>query len=138
MTSLANAKVNKKAYRCWCKLNQKTVIRVATPTGMSEKAEVDEIVAQGSGGVALASGADIAQGLEGQFSGSLDEISYGWVCLQPLAYQDDINRLALNVNSTRAGSQKLFCLMNQKGLKCNPTKTVCISTGIYHKIQRRC
>ena len=86
-------------------------------------------MAQGSGGAALASGADIAQGLECQFSGSLDEISYGWVRLQPLAYQDDINRLTLNVNSTRAGSQKLFCLMNQKGLKCHSTKTVCISIG---------
>ena len=96
---------------------------------MSEKAEVSEIVAQGSGGAALASGADVAQGLEGQFSGSLDEISYGWVRLQPLAYQDDINRLAPNVNSTRAGSQNIFCLMNQKGLKCHPTKTVCIAIG---------
>ena len=104
MTSLAEANVNKKAYRCWYKLNQNTVISVARPAGMSEKAEVGEIVAQGSGGAALASGADVAQGLEGQFAGSIDEISYGWVRLQPLAYQDDINRLALSVNSTRAGS----------------------------------
>ena len=87
MTSLRKANMNKKAYRCWFKLNQKTVISVATPAGMSEKAEVGETVAQGSGGAALASGADVAQGLEGQFLGSLDEISYGWVRLQPLAYQ---------------------------------------------------
>ena len=75
MTSLGAAKVNRKAYRCWYKLNQNTVISVATPAGMSDKAEVGEIVAQGSGGAALASGADVAQGLEGQFAGSTDEVS---------------------------------------------------------------
>ena len=60
MTSLKKANMNKKAYWCWFKLNQQTVINVATPAGMSKKAEVGEIVAQGSGGAALASGADVA------------------------------------------------------------------------------
>ena len=46
-------------------------------------------------------------------------------CEEPTE-QDDICRLASSVNSTRAGSQKLSCLMKQKGLKCHPTKSVCI------------
>ena len=33
MTTLKEANVNQKAYRCWFKLNKKTVINVATPAG---------------------------------------------------------------------------------------------------------
>ena len=102
---------------------------VATPEGLTKTAQVQEIVAQGSGGAALASGADIARGLEGQFTSSLDEICYGWVRLQPLAYQDDISRLATNLATAKAGSMKISSMMDQKGLKCHPTKTVCIAIG---------
>ena len=129
MTSLNYANVNRKAYMCWFKLNRKTVISVATPAGLTKTAEAHEVVPQGSGGAALASGADLAQGLESHFSGSIDEINYGSVRLQPLAYQDDICRLAGNLNSTRAGNIKLAGMMDQKGLKCHPDKTVCILIG---------
>ena len=129
MATLNSAKMNSKAYKCWFKLNKNTTINVATPAGLTQTAEVGEIVAQGSGGAALVSGADVARGLESHFSGSQDEMSYGSIRLQPLAYQDDICRLASSVNSTRAGSQKLSCLMKQKGLKCHPTKSVCIIIG---------
>ena len=129
MTCLSEANVNKKAYRCWFKLNETTKIAVATPVGLTKTAEVKEIVAQGSGGAALASGADIARGLESQFASSLDEIIYGWIQLRPLAYQDDVSRLAPTVESTRAGSIKISAMMDQKGLKCHPTKTLCIAVG---------
>ena len=76
----------------------------------------------------MASGADIARGLEAQFSNSQEEVSYGWVRMQPLAYQDDISRLA-DLESTRAGSAKISAMMDQKGLTCHPTKTVCIAIG---------
>ena len=62
MTSLSEANVNKKAYTCWFKLSERTEIAVATPVGLTKTAEVKEIVAQGSGGAALASGANIAEG----------------------------------------------------------------------------
>ena len=77
MTSLSEAKVNNKAYRYWYKLNERTELSVATPVGLTQSAVVEEIVAQGSEGAALASGADIAQGLEAQFSNSKDEVSHG-------------------------------------------------------------
>ena len=98
MTCLNSANVNKKAYRCWFKLNKKTVISVATPAGMTTSPEAHEVLPQGSGGAALASGCDVARGLERYFAGSLDEISYGSVRLQPLSFQDDICRLAGNLN----------------------------------------
>ena len=56
--------------------------------------KLKKIVAQGSGGAALASGADIDRGLDSQYASSMDEITYGWVQLQPLFYQDDVIRLA--------------------------------------------
>ena len=48
MTSLSSANVNKKAYRCWYKLNQKTVFRVATPAGTTVSSEATDLVPQGS------------------------------------------------------------------------------------------
>ena len=45
---------------------QKTVFRVATPAGTTEASEATDLVPQGSGGAARASGLDIALGLEQQ------------------------------------------------------------------------
>ena len=129
MDEIWKANVNQKASCCWFKLNENTIIRVATPAGMTNTAYVGELVTQGSVGAALQSGADVGRGLDSHFSGSQDEMSYGWIRLQPLAYQDDISRQTININSTRAESQKLSCLMKQKGLQCHPTKTVCIIIG---------
>ena len=122
MTCLNSDNINKKAYRCWFKLNQKTAISVATPAGQTESKDAHEVVPQGSGGAALASGCDIAQGVERYFTGSKDEVSYGSVRLQPLSYQDDICRLAGCSESTRAGNVKLSGLMNEKGLSVTLTR----------------
>ena len=94
------------------------------------------MVPQGSGGAALASGCDLAQGLENYFAGSQDEITYGSVRCNPLAYQDDICRLAGNLNSMRAGNIKLASMMDEKGLQCHPTKTVCIVIGTKQSKQK--
>ena len=90
MASLHVADVNKKAYRCWFKMNETTVITVDTPVGRTESATVHEIVPQGSGGAALASALDLALGLKRYFAGSQDDICYGRVRTQPQAWQDDI------------------------------------------------
>ena len=49
--------------------------------------------------------------------------------LQPLSYQDNICRLAGSSESVRSGNVKLSGLMDEKGLKCHPDKTVLISIG---------
>ena len=105
------------------------MLSVATPSGMTKTAEACEIVPQGSGGSALASGCDIARGVESHFSGSLEEITYGSVRLQPLSYQDDICRLAGSLESTRAGNIKLAGMLDSKGLRCHPDKTVLLVVG---------
>ena len=135
MASLASANVNRKAYRCWYKMNETTVISVDTPVGRSEKATVHEIVPQGSGGAALASALDLALGLKRYFAGSKDEICYGRVQTQPQAWQDDILRVAEDIKSTRAGNAKLSAMSVEKGLKAHETKTTFVVIGTQKYIE---
>ena len=102
---------------------------VNTPVGKTEKAEVHEIVPQGSGGAALGSALDLALGLKHYFSGSADEICYGKIRSQPQAWQDDILRVAESINSTRAGNAKLARMTLEKGLKAHQKKTTYVIVG---------
>ena len=129
MASLNVAKVKKKAYRSWFKSNKTSVISVATPLGKTEKVEVHEIVTQGSGGAALASGLDLALGLKSYFSGIQDEICFGKVRSQPQAWQDDILRIAEDVNSTRVGNAKLAAITSEKEIKAHEKKTTFVIVG---------
>ena len=129
MASLNVANVNRKAYRCWYKLNKTTVITVNTPVGKTEKAKIHEIVPQGSGGAALGSALDLALGLKRYFSGSADEICYGRNQAQPQAWQDDILRVAEDINSTKVGNVKLASMTVEKGLKAHEKKTTYVIIG---------
>ena len=40
-----------------------------------------------------------------------------------MAFQDDILRLAVDVNSAKVGNIKLSCPMEDKQLECHPDKT---------------
>ena len=100
MTSLSRVGVGKKAYKCWYKLNEKTSFCLATPAGTTSSAEAEDLVPQGSGGAARASGLDIGLGLSDQFSGSKEEVCFGRVRCNPQAFQDDISRLAEGINAT--------------------------------------
>ena len=97
MASIHHTNVDKKAYRCWFKMNETTVISVDTPVGRTDEATVHKIVPQGSGGAALASALDLALGLKRYFSGSQDELCYGRVRTKPQAWQDDILRVAEDI-----------------------------------------
>ena len=50
MDFLAEARVDKKAYRNWYRLNQRCQVAVVTGAGMSEEGDAGEVVGQGSGG----------------------------------------------------------------------------------------
>ena len=63
------------------------------------------------------------------FADSKDEISYGGVRLQPLAYQDDIMRGSRDVLGTQVGNIKLAAMMEEKGLEAHPDKTCFIVCG---------
>ena len=116
MTSLNKVHVNKKAYRCWYKLNKKTVFCVATPAGVKEASEATDLVPQGLGGAARSSGLDIALGIQQQFAGSTEEVEFGRVRCNPQAFQDDIARLGESIECTNYGNIKISQMLELKGL----------------------
>ena len=68
-------------------------------------------------------------GLDRYFLGSGDEMHYGNVRLQPLAFQDDIARMARNVNEAVVGNIKMDSMMKEKQLEVHPDKTGYIVLG---------
>ena len=83
MNTLYEVGVDSRAYRSFFLLNKDTNIQVKTGTGMSEVAQVGEIIAQGSAGGALVSQVNLDIGVNEMFQGSSDEASYGHIRLQP-------------------------------------------------------
>ena len=129
MNTLHRIGVNKKAYRTWFLLNQKTRISVKTGVGMTEECDVGEVVGQGTMGGALVSQLNVDRGVGDYFEGSKDEATYGSIRLQPLSFQDDILRIATDVMSARVGNIKLSSLMEDKQLECHPDKTGFVMMG---------
>ena len=78
--------------------------------GTTEWEEVGETIGQGSSGAAVVSGSNLDEGVSQYFNNSDEEISYGKVRLQPQLLQDDILRMAANVQSARNGNEKLRVL----------------------------
>ena len=111
MNTLHEVKVHPKAYRTFYLLNKNTSIQVKTGTGMSESADVGEIIGQGSGGAALASQVNLDKGMDDMFCGSSDEMMYGSVRIQPIIFQDDILRLGDTLASVKAGNEKINHVM---------------------------
>ena len=72
------------------------------------------------------------------FKDSKEEIYYGQVRLQPLAYQDDILRGSQDVLGTQVGNIKLAAMLDEKGLEAHPDKTgfiVCGSKKYKEKVE---
>ena len=129
MQSLYCAQIPLEMYRMWFKMNAKTVISVATPSGMTKPGEAGELCGQGSAGAALASQLDIDLGISCYFKSSSEEASYGSVRIQPQTFQDDILRVAPTLASARSGNIKLHMMLSERLLKCHPKKTCFILYG---------
>ena len=86
-------------------------------------------IGQGTTGGALVSQANLDVGLMEYFQDSQDDIRYGSVKLQPLAYQDDILKGSKDVLSTQVGNVKLAAMFADKGLEAHPDKTSFIVCG---------
>ena len=102
-----------------------------------------DCIGQGTAGGALVSQMNLDHGLQEYFSGSCDEMSYGQVRLQPVAYQDDVARASKSVVDTRIGAMKLATMLQDKGLEAHPDKTCYIVFGpkefkekVYEEVQR--
>jgi hypothetical protein len=129
MDTLHQVGVHPKLYRSWFNLNKQTSIKVNTAVGLSESAQAGELIGQGSAGGAIASQINIDKGLDAYFKGSSDEICYGSIRLQPLAFQDDIARLTNDVKKAGAGNVKIDYIMKEKQLQVHPDKTGYIVMG---------
>ena len=110
-------------------------MRVKTAVGLTEYAEVGEIIGQGTGGGALVSAANLDGGVSEYFNESGDEIYYGNIRLQCILFQDDIIRLSSSVSNAKAGNAKLQVMANSKCLEMHPDKTVFVSLGIKKQIK---
>ena len=67
--------------------------------------------------------ANLDQGLMRYFGDSEDEMQYGSVRLQPLAYQDDVLRGSKDVTTTQTGNTRLATMLKEKGLEAHKDKT---------------
>ena len=135
MNTLYMSEIPKKCYITWFKLNRKTVITVKTPLGSTESDEAYEIVAQGSGGAALASQADIGRGVSDYFRRSTYDASYGSVRIQPQSYQDDVLRVAPSASSARTGNVLFARMFRERLLSCHTTKTCYVLSIWYRKVE---
>ena len=107
----------------WFELNKETNIKVKTGVGVSGTARVGETVAQGSIGGALASSLNLDVEVNNFFSGSIDEVSYSNVRLQPIILQDDLCRLCTSADSARNGVRRMENIMKLKQLDINVDKS---------------
>ena len=123
MQTLHKAKVKKKLYRVWYKLNSNTTIQVMTGAGLSARGLAGPVTGQGGGGAALASALNLDMGVDEYFRGSKDKECYGRVKLQPLIFVDDLLRGAKDMNCLRAGCLKLDYVLRSKQLEAHPTKS---------------
>ena len=139
MQTLSDIGVNKKAARVWFKLNEGTEISVKTAAGMSDIAQVGDCIGQGTAGAALVSQVNLDQGLHQYFGDGGENLDYGKVQVQPLAYQDDIMKGSKDVMGAQTGNIKLAAMLKDKGLDAHPDKTcflVCGSKTFKEKAQK--
>ena len=129
LDTLHDIDIDEKVYRAWYLMNKRTRIAVKTGLGMTEEADVGEVVGQGTVGGALTSQLNVDLGINRYFSGSIDELHYGTIRLQPMVFQDDVARLVGDVMSAQAGNHKLSFVMKEKQLKVHPDKTGFIAIG---------
>ena len=72
---------------------------------------------------------NLDQGLQQYFGDGGEDLNYGKVGVQPLAYQDDIMNGSKNVLDAQVGNVKLAAMLKDKGLNAHPYKTCYIVCG---------
>ena len=121
---------DKKAVRCWYKLNETTKIRVKTGAGLSGFCEAGALVGQGTLGGALISQGVLDEGIKNQFlPGDRDEMNYGDVPLAPMIFQDDVIHLAGGISEARLANIKIDRVVKRLNLRLNQDKTTCLIMG---------
>ena len=110
-------------------MNKSVKIKVKTPVGVTELADVHGIVAQGSVDSGVISAVNTSKGTDVAFASSDGEVEYLGVELGPLILMDDIARMSDNVDSAQDGNKGMEHMLNSKGLVFNLTKSKYLVMG---------
>ena len=117
-------------------MNENVKIKVKTPVGMTETAEIGPIVSQGTVPAAIISSSNIAVGVEESFKETDKELLFHDMFLKPLSYMDDLFRMAENVEKAQYGNEVMEEMINKKVLEFNISKSSFVVIG--NKRARKC
>ena len=131
MGELYTKGVKGKLYRIIYQLNKETEVRVKTSVGVSESTEVGEGLGQGTNEGAVISTVNLDGGISDNFKDSDSEVEYSGMKLGPCLFQDDIARLAGDLNSVREGNKRIENMAECKLLDFNLDKSC------YHMIGQK-
>ena len=123
-----HAKVSKKSYRIWFKLNEGTRICVKTSVGDTGKETIFDSIGQGSVGAALVSALNIGVAIKETF---LDQYTanIGQLPVNTLIFQDDISKMNDNIDQAREGCAKIDRTLKSKLLSANYDKSKYLIIG---------
>ena len=129
MGELYNKGVKGKLYRLIYNLNKETEIRVKTSVGVSESTDVGEGLGQGTNEGAIISTVNLDGGITENFKDSESEVEYSGIKLGPCLFQDDIARLAGDLESVRDGNRRVENMAESKLLDFNLDKSCFLIIG---------
>ena len=110
-------------------MNEDTLIRVSTPVGVTRETSRGEGVGQGTVDGAVLSAINLDQGVNDQFADSEREVWYGDVRLQPMLFQDDVERMATGQHEAQVGNNLMETMAELKLLTFHPDKSVYMVVG---------
>ena len=123
MQNLYECDIKGKVYRIIYELNKDNNIEIKTAVGMTDRFKTGENVTQGSVSGGLISSVNLDIPMKRFFDSSDVEVYYGLVRLQPLIYQDDVTRLAVDVSSAQAGNDRVEICTETKLLDLHEKKS---------------
>ena len=129
MNELYKLNVKGKLYRLIFNLNKSTEICVKTSVGKTNSADVGEGLGQGTNEGAIVSSVSLAGGLDEKFKDSNDEVKYLDLPMAPIIFQDDIGRLAENLESVQMGYNRIEKMAEEKLLDFNLDKSCFLLIG---------
>ena len=121
-------KISNKTYRLWYQLNEDAMISVKTSVGETRSKKVKNSLGQGTFGAALVSTLNIGCAIEDTFIGR-PSTSIGFVNLNSLVLQDDVNKMNDSLPQARIGCNKIDEILKRKQLSVNYDKSKYLIIG---------
>ena len=120
-----------KPYRLIYQMNKNVRVRVQTPVGVSQSADVGPSVAQGSVDGPIISSVSIGNEVHDAFAADHGdhEVMYGSLSLSALIWMDDILRMATTTANAQFGNNLIDKIVGNKGLELNLDKSTFIVMG---------